>query len=180
MLPWGHAMVGYFVYSLGHRLRRARHPQCVPILVLVFGTQFPDLVDKPLSWTLGILAYGASLAHSAITFVLVMVGILVLTRPTTNECRLGGAFLVGYGTHIIGDVIDFAQSGAFDALRFLGWPLLSPPVPEENRGIATHLLTQDVSDPFFLFQVGLIGLGVLIYRADGYPCLTTVISREDD
>ena len=64
MWPWGHLAVGYLVYSGLSRWRFGRLPGSVATLAVALGTQLPDLVDKPLAWTVNVLASGRSLAHS--------------------------------------------------------------------------------------------------------------------
>ena len=69
-MPLGHAALAYLLYSglvLSRTRRRPRYLACVPLAV---GSQFPDLVDKPLAYV-GVLSYGRSLAHSVFAFVLV-------------------------------------------------------------------------------------------------------------
>ena len=53
MWPWGHLGVAYLLYSLYSRGRFRRPPRPEPTLAVVFGSQFADLVDKPLAWGLG-------------------------------------------------------------------------------------------------------------------------------
>jgi len=64
MWPWGHLAVGYLLWSVLVRDRRFRPPTGAETLLLAVGTQFPDAVDKPLAWSLGVLPNGRSLAHS--------------------------------------------------------------------------------------------------------------------
>lgn len=58
MWPWGHAAIGYLLFSMDTRLRYGRRPGGPATILLFFGTQFPDLVDKPLAWTLPLLPSG--------------------------------------------------------------------------------------------------------------------------
>ena len=67
--PLGHAAFGYVLYSLYTRLHLNHPPQGLAALALAFGTQFPDLIDKPLTWTFAVLPYGRSFAHSLFTLV---------------------------------------------------------------------------------------------------------------
>lgn len=58
MWPWGHVGAGYLVYTLLRR-HTGERPAGAAVLALAVGTQFPDLVDKPLGWTVGLLPGGA-------------------------------------------------------------------------------------------------------------------------
>jgi len=72
MWPWGHAAVGYLAYSLGYRASDRRLTGAA-VIALGVGTQFPDLIDKPLGWTFGVLPGGRTLAHSLLTVAVVAV-----------------------------------------------------------------------------------------------------------
>ena len=48
MWPWEHLTIGYLAYSLLSRLAWRRPPTVGTAITVAFGTQFPDLVDKPL------------------------------------------------------------------------------------------------------------------------------------
>jgi hypothetical protein len=61
MWPWEHLAVGYLLYSVSCVLW-GRYPTRIGVAALAFGTQFPDLVDKPLGWWLGVLPSGQSFA----------------------------------------------------------------------------------------------------------------------
>lgn len=76
MMPWGHAAFGYALYSLGHRAWTRAPPSGKAVLAALFGTQLPDLVDKPLSWGLHLFPQGYSVAHSV--FVAIPIGLLVI------------------------------------------------------------------------------------------------------
>ena len=60
MWPWGHLALGYLLHSPLARARFGRPPTDRATLLLVIGTQLPDLVDKPLAWWLGVLPAGRS------------------------------------------------------------------------------------------------------------------------
>ncbi|MCL7419035.1 MAG: metal-dependent hydrolase, partial [Halalkalicoccus sp.] len=63
MWPWGHAALAYVLYSALRR-RRGGSPGGVATIVVVFASQLPDLIDKPLAWTLGVIPSGRMLAHA--------------------------------------------------------------------------------------------------------------------
>ena len=67
MWPWEHLAFGYLLWSLWLRARGRSLPGDWEALVLVFATQLPDLVDKPLAWQLGVLPGGRSLGSRGAT-----------------------------------------------------------------------------------------------------------------
>ena len=48
MWTWEHLAIGYLAYSLLSQLAWRRPPTVGAAITVAFGTQFPDLVDKPL------------------------------------------------------------------------------------------------------------------------------------
>ncbi len=126
MMPWGHAAFGYVVYSLGHRIWTRAPPSGLAVLALLFGTQLPDLVDKPLSWGLHLFPQGYSIGHSV--FVAVPVGLLVLTVAIVKgRSAVGAAFAVGYWSHLAGDVL-IRVVGPDDApFAPVLWPVVTLP-----------------------------------------------------
>jgi len=136
VLPLGHATLAYLLYT-GHVLSQTRHrPQYLALVPLAIGSQFPDLVDKPLAYV-GVLTYGRSLAHSVFTFVLVS-GV-IWWGATTLQARwvdtswqdqLRGltpaAFASGYLSHLLGDLYGPAISGSAD-VRFVLYPIYVVP-----------------------------------------------------
>lgn len=168
MLPWGHVAIGYLCYSLAIRFREKHPPQGIAVLTLAIGTQFPDLIDKPLGTGLDVLPSGRSLAHSLLfAFVL---GIIVWTLANQYDRQLEGtAFVAGHSLHLVGDTIPVAIAGRWEQGGFLLWPL----VPASQYSIvedqpfleylAVHL-TSGSSVEFALF-----GLAILLWVYDGRP-----------
>ncbi|PSP62987.1 metal-dependent hydrolase [Halobacteriales archaeon QH_8_64_26] len=174
MWPWGHLAVGYVLYSLFVRAYRGRPPDGLPALLVALGTQFPDLVDKPLAWTVGLLASGRSLAHSLLTATIV-IGLLGWYARRQGRSDLAFAFAVGYLSHLFGDAIGPVIAGEYVYLSFLGWPLLPPPPYESEGGLLAHF------GNFALTPTSTVGLALgvaflaLWYR-DGTPGLDLVRS----
>lgn len=126
MWPWEHLVVGYVAYSLGKRVIGAPPPGRPEILVLAVGTQFPDLIDKPLGWGTTILPSGVSLAHSYLVAVpAVALGIVLATGVGRRE--LGYAFGLGYLSHTPADVLARYLLSDDVILSAFVWPLV--PVP---------------------------------------------------
>ena len=138
MLPLGHLAVGYLWYAASAVVSTHRLPAQVALVPLAFGTQFPDLIDKPLAYV-GVLTYGRSLAHSMFTFGICTLAVWWIAtrlrgRWTTNSLQdrlrsvTPAAFAIGYASHLFGDSYRFILSGDLWAARFLVYPLF--PVPE--------------------------------------------------
>ncbi|MGA9399697.1 metal-dependent hydrolase [Haladaptatus sp.] len=126
MMPWGHAAFGYALYSLGHRAWTRAPPSGKAVLAALFGTQLPDLVDKPLSWGLHLFPQGYSVAHSV--FVAIPIGLLVIALGVYyDKTDIGAAFAVGYWSHLVGDIIvAFMEHHASPFDRVL-WPVVTLP-----------------------------------------------------
>lgn len=134
MLPLGHAALAYLLYVGYAAVRNHRLPVRYGFVPLAIGSQFPDLIDKPLAY-IGVLASGRSLAHSLFTFLLIT-GLVwwIATRftnpdeePWRQQLRSisPSAFGIGYGSHLIGDSYGRLIAGEFP--RFLLYPLYRIP-----------------------------------------------------
>lgn len=167
MWPWGHLAFGYFSYSVFTRLSSLRELDGYSVLLVVFGTQFPDIVDKPLAWTFHVLPSGRSLAHSV--FVAVFVSILVgMYCRYRGRSDLGIAFTVGYVSHLIGDGLGVLLAGEYAYLSYLGWPILPPPPYGDEGGFLAHIPTIGLT-PSFMLQVVLVTLLYVLWIEDGAP-----------
>lgn len=174
MWPLGHLAVGYLLYSILVRFRRTT-PRDYPTVALVFGTQFPDLVDKPLAWSFGILPNGRSLAHSLFTAILLIVALHLIFRRY-GYSSLSNAFGVGYLSHLLSDAFASAMVGEYSYyyIGFLVWPLV-PAIEEGEKSLTvqfsslgfTSLSTVEVG-----FTVLVVGLWVL----DGTPGLRAILA----
>jgi len=107
MLPWGHAAVGYLCYSFIVRVRDRRAPTGPAVLTLAVGTQLPDLIDKPLAWSLGILPSGRSLGHSLLFAVLLTIVVWVVAQRYDRQ-REVSALMVGHLLHVLADSTPFS------------------------------------------------------------------------
>lgn len=174
MWPWEHLTFGYLLYSGYTRFVHRRRPTDDEAVVLATGTQFPDLVDKPLAWAFGILPSGLSLAHSVLFFVPLCVFLALLGRryPT------GGAFCLGYGSHLMGDLLYPLATGGRLNPAFLLWPLVSR-TPSDTRGLFGNLMYY--TDQFVVFlgtprgylylfvEITLLILATVVWADDGIP-----------
>lgn len=181
MLPWAHAAFGYLlhhVYTGWH----GRRPIGVPALAVVFGTQFPDLLDKPAAWTFGLLASGRSFAHSLFTFGLIAILLYVLLGEVRR--REFVAFELGYASHLVGDGLAALVAGEYVELGYLLWPLTSAPIDNEPATFTEFFVALDVT-LWLVFGLCLTVVGLVVWARDGYPGVADVLlplctERSDD
>jgi hypothetical protein len=177
MWPWEHLSVGYLLYSATTRTVYRRPPGDVGAVAVALGTQFPDLIDKPGGWVFGVLPSGTSVAHSA--FVAVPVSLLaVAVARRRGVPEIGGAFAIGYLSHLAGDVFFSVLIGGGPAFGAVLWPL------GEDSGGGTvsvlalvsrlfarwvEYLASPVGIGYVLFEVGLLAVAVAVWVRDGTP-----------
>jgi hypothetical protein len=177
MWPWEHLAVGYLAYSLLVRLVRGHPPRGrLTIAALALGTQFPDLVDKPLAWFFHVLPSGTSLAHSvfvAVPLVTLLVGVTWwLGRPS-----VGAAFGTGYLLHLPADVLYVLFYGSDLNWRVLMWPLYTSNSQQFGFfgnivyyfGNYTSLVTSETAAAIVVFELVLVGGALLLWVLDGVP-----------
>jgi hypothetical protein len=173
MWPWGHLALGYVLYSLWRRLSGRAPPTDATALALAFGTQFPDLVDKPLAWSFGLIPNGRSLVHSALSATLVVALVLYVARRY-DRAGWATAFAAGYYVHLLGDTAGPLVEGAPAELGFLLWPVV-PGVDYGDGGFLAHFAALEFT-PLFLAQTALVLPALLLWIADGAPG-TAVVAR---
>lgn len=175
MWPLGHLVSGYLVYSLGRRVARRPPPSTPSALVLAFGTQFPDLIDKPLAWSLRVLPSGRSLAHSLIVATAVC-ALVIRVAGQYDRRELGIAFAVGYLTHLPGDTVGAIRNENFDNLSFLLWPVLPPAKYTAETSFAAHLAKFEFAfTPLITLELAIAGLAFLVWLTDGMPGVDLVM-----
>ncbi|ESP90001.1 metal-dependent hydrolase [Candidatus Halobonum tyrrellensis] len=184
MMPWGHLAVGYLVYTVGSRVWYRRTPSGVGTLVVAFGTQFPDLVDKPLNWWFGVYD-GRAVGHSLVTVVPLCV-VVALAARRYGRSELAGAFSVGALTHLLGDSYGSLLSGEFGRVGFLLWPFLpAPTYPADSllyhlerwEGQFRYLSSLSPTDLLtsgFGFQLVLAAVLFGVWALDGFPGVGTL------
>ena len=182
MWPWEHLAVGYLLYSLLAHLT-GRTPRTLPVLALLFATQMPDLIDKPLAWGFGVLPSGRSLAHSFLFAVPAMLGASVVGL-LARAPRVGPAFALGYLSHLAGDVVyPFVVKGEL-RFGFLLWPLIPVEVDESPGGLphlqelvmdfVVFLLTPR-GTAYLVFEGSLVLVAFLVWVWDGMPGVRPVL-----
>ncbi|EMA38378.1 metal-dependent hydrolase [Halococcus hamelinensis] len=175
MLPWGHLAFGYVCYSGLVRWFSRRRPDGYGFAFVALGTQLPDLVDKPLAWTVDLLPSGRSLAHSAFTATLASTAVWTVCRRRGRP-DLGAAFAVGYASHLVGDGYRALLAGRYAALSSFGWPFLPPPRFDHGGGIVDHFRGLSFT-PTFAFDLVLVVLAVVVWVVDGAPGWSAVGER---
>ncbi|TQQ79324.1 metal-dependent hydrolase [Halonotius terrestris] len=139
MWPWEHAALGYLTYSLSRRARGQAPPAELPTVALLFGTQLPDLIDKPLSWGLGIFTTGSALGHSLLFAV--PLGLLIgVAAVRTDRRALGAGFVVGYWSHLVGDVVNPLRYGDPIAVDRVLWPFVAQEPYDQDLGLGRGLV----------------------------------------
>jgi len=167
MWPWGHLGVGYILWSVWCRGRDGAPPTTTEFWLVVLGTQLPDLVDKPLAWTLGVLPSGRSLAHSLLT-VAVVVAVVTRLGRRHERTRLALCFSLALASHPVADAVTLVRAGRTEYLGFLLWPAVPSPYSADGRSLidALYRLTDfDVVSAYVLPVV----VFLVLWVADGFP-----------
>ncbi|WP_207589894.1 metal-dependent hydrolase [Halomontanus rarus] len=172
MWPLGHLAVAYCCYSLSTRVRFETPPAHVPALVLIFGSQFPDLLDKPFAWYLGILPSGRSLGHSLLVLVPLAVGLSLLARRY-GRGEYAAAFAIGALPHSLLDSTTLLWD-PHSSEQFLFWPLSVVPIPAvfESSSLPSYEL-------FLLSEFVFAALAYGLWWRDGFPGLEPIRSVFD-
>lgn len=196
MMPWAHLAVGYVVYTVWTRLSARRAPVGAAVIALAFGTQVPDLIDKPLNFWLSVYD-GRAVGHSLLTALPLCLGVWLVARRRGHG-RLGCAFAIGVVTHLLSDAQFALVDGVRAAIRnggrldlvaahvrhgapYLVWPVY--PAPTYARDSLTDhvaaLLAEaeslrgapptEVLDSGLVVQALLFGCVLGIWAVDGYP-----------
>ena len=127
MLPHEHFLVAalpIFGYIL---LRHRRLPSKAMTFVVFVGSQFPDIIDKPLAHSAGFLPSGRVFMHSLPFAVPIAIGILAYGFKTDRP-HLSIGFVWAYAAHIVADWYPLFLNGQLPPNLF--WPFM-PPLPSE-------------------------------------------------
>jgi len=200
VLPWGHAGLGYLLYA-GLALATGRRlPRGWPLAALLVGTQFPDLVDKPLAF-LGVLPNGRTGVHTLLVTTLLLAATwLVAVRvdagtdgrtpravpwSTAGSGRGGArevalAYSVGHLSHLLGDSYAALLTGYWRGFAFLLYPFVPAPRYLADRVAPWERLADAALTTRVTFQVVLaVGAGlVLLYGAYRRQGRRTIAPRQ--
>lgn len=162
MWPWGHLAVAYLTLA-SVESHRNREPAMLVTAIALAGSQFPDLIDKPLAWSLGVLPVGRSLAHSVVVLapLIAIVAILVGHRHR----RLVTAGAIGIGSHLLADGLGPVLARDLDGLRYLAWPLVDPPTYAVDQSFLAHLLALELT-PLFALEGLLVVAALAVWAID--------------
>lgn len=173
MLPLGHLTLAYLWYVAYAAVGTHRLPARAALVPLAIGSQFPDLIDKPLAY-LEVIRYGRSLAHSLFTFAICSLAVWWLARrlrgrwadetlPERLRILTPAAFAVGYLSHLLGDTYRFFLSGDLWAARFLLYPLFPVPVSPADDIAPWIRLFRIYQDMGTHPQLGLIVIAIAVF-----------------
>jgi len=178
MWPWEHAAVGYLSISVTVHFLWSRSPRDLEAALALFGTQFPDLVDKPLGWVFNVLPSGTSLAHSMVfaAGTCLTVGTLALLLGRAREAL---AFSVGYATHLCGDILYPLVDGRPPNWEVVLWPFVVTDIQGERTAVEFVLSLFDnfvelaTAGPgpgqFLVAELAVLAVTVLVWSWDGHP-----------
>jgi hypothetical protein len=182
MWPWEHLAVGYVLVSLAARARGVRIDDAT-LYALAVGTQFPDLVDKPLAWTFEVLPSGTTLAHS-VFFAVPLSAVVVAVARNARDGRWrrpGAAFVLGYLAHLPGDMLyGTVTTGRAPSVGVVLWPLVEK-TGTGSGGFLTHVVHflaryrqflasgSGEAVGYLLGEVLLLSAAGILWVADGTP-----------
>jgi hypothetical protein len=185
--PWEHLAFGYVLWTVSVRLVRRRPARPAEAVAIAFGTQVPDLVDKPLAWTFDVLPSGVSLAHS-LAFALPATAAAFVLGRRTGRTGAAAAFAVAYASHLAGDALYPLVRGGSVSARFVLWPLVpaSPPATEGLLRNVVHYLHATAATLvtvrglwYLAAEVALVGGAFALWALDGAPGLPAALRRPD-
>jgi len=163
------ALVPVLAYVL---VRDRMLPAPTLVLVVFFGSQFPDLVDKPLAHVLGLIPSGRVFMHS-LPFALPLSALVLAYAWRTRRLWTGCVFVIAYLSHLFADNhrVLFGQDPHIP--NDLLWPFV-PPTPRPDvpywvgpnsinlhlwtafsvltLAIAAYVLAGDLKEQFDLWQ----------------------------
>ena len=175
MWPWGHLAVAYLLYTVVARRRFGRPPRAWPAVALAVGSQFPDLIDKPLAWNFGVLPGGRTLMHTLFTAA-ILVPVVLVAADRLEAPAVGLGFVVGYCSHLLADIPPGVLSGEYVGAAYLLWPALEQPPESPVAGVLDAFINYYEMGAYEWFQFAIFALAVLVWYRDGMPGLGLVSS----
>ena len=128
----------------------------VDLRFLTLGSILPDLIDKPIGTILFVDALGSGrlFAHSLLFASLLLVGVLVLSRP--------GVWRRRFMAVAIGSLFHLVLDGMWTIKEVFLWPAFGWQLPPGPESFWTQLPERTLADPWLLVQEAL-GILYLIY-----------------
>ena len=146
MRPVEHFIVVFIPAVVVAVLVDRRLPTLSFVGAVFVGSQFPDLIDKPLAHEFGLLPSGRVFMHSVPTAAPVWL-VVAWYGWRTHRSRLSAAFIAGHASHILADNYRSLQGPDPSLPPDMLWPLMDaaprPPVPywAGPNSINLHLWT---------------------------------------
>jgi len=145
VLPIEHFIIALLPVAVYALLRDKRLPSLQLVAVTFFGSQFPDLVDKPLAYELYLIPSGRVFMHS-FPFAIPLSIVVIAYAVRTDRARLGAAFVFAHLSHLVADNQRILPPDLYVSSDLL-WPLRPPvarsPVPQwvGEGAVNLHLWT---------------------------------------
>lgn len=161
MRPVEHFIIALIPVAFYMLFRRRCLPSLELTAVTFVGSQFPDLIDKPLALQLNLIPTGRVFMHSLPIAIPVWVFIVIYSWKT-NRLRGGSAFVFASALHLIADNYPTVAAGQMPS--DLLWPFLSatprPHIPywAGPMSINIHLYT--------LFSVAVLSVTAYYFLQD--------------
>jgi len=179
MWPWEHAVLGYVALSAFTHVSDGRSPGWPAVVAVLIGSQLPDLIDKPLAWSVGIVDTGYAVGHSVFFSLVVLVVVLAVGLDRDGLVALG----IGHWLHAPADLAhNYVATGTLTPEIVL-WPFVSRTQGVQSKTIdpfeaavgrfgqyGSALAGGDVT-PYLLFQLSLSIGAVVLWFYDGAPVL---------
>ena len=174
MRPIEHFIVALLPVLVGVLTVKRRLPSLQFIGVVFVGSQFPDLIDKPLALELGLIPTGRIFMHSLPTALPVLL-VVAWYGWRTKRTHLSGGFIFAHLSHILADNYRVLTGPEPSIPPDILWPLTQatprPLLPywAGANSINIHLWT--------LFSVTVLGVCLYIVIMDIRSQLRLTSSR---
>ncbi|MFC7019227.1 MULTISPECIES: metal-dependent hydrolase [Haloarcula] len=156
MYPHEHFLLAVVPVAMFSFLFLRKLPSGKTTLILLIASQFPDLIDKPLAFSLQVLPSGRMLAHSVVVSVPLLLALIILaTRYGRTRDAL--VFVFGYMSHLVGDFYRvFTLGTEYHFYPNIFWPLLEANTGKRESFAAFY--PESTAD--LLIPVGILLLGL--------------------
>ncbi|WP_434530793.1 metal-dependent hydrolase [Haloarcula sp. NS06] len=125
VLPSEHFIIALLPIAVYALLRDRQLPSLQLVAVTFFGSQFPDIIDKPLAYELHLIPSGRVFMHS-LPFAIPLSIVVIAYAVRTDRARLGTAFAFAHLSHLVADNQQLLPPNWYVSSDLL-WPL-QPPV----------------------------------------------------
>lgn len=128
MFPHEHFIVALILVVMYIFARERKLPSRSLIAITFVGSQYPDLIDKPLALQLGVIPTGRVFMHSLSFAIPVSIAVLAYAWKT-DRFQAGIVFVIAYASHLVTD--NYAALVAGEIPNDLVWPF-RPPIPRPD------------------------------------------------